>query len=70
MNNESYKRLRKSNANYVVVVTYDSCDPVIYGTFTSEKEAVEAEKKIRNGFDDYDWNHYQQSTIERITTVK
>ena len=62
--------MNNASANYVVVVTYDSCDPIIYGTFTSEKEAVEAEKKIRNGFDDYDWNHYQQSTIERITTIK
>lgn len=56
--------------NFVVVVIYDSCDPVIYGTFKSKEEAVEAEKEIRDGFDDYDWNHYQRTTVEKITTLK
>ena len=55
---------------YVIVVTYDSCDPIIYGIFKSENEAKKAEKKILKRFTDYDWRHQDSVTIEKITTVK
>ena len=55
---------------YVVVVTYDSCDPMIYGVFKSEEEADKAEKKILKGFNDYDWRHYNQITVEYLMEVK
>ncbi len=55
---------------YCIVVTYDSCDPMVYGVFKSENKAEKAERKIRTGFNDYDWRHLQSVTIRRIMEVK
>ena len=70
MTTENNKGANSMKKQYVVVVTYDSCDPIIYGIFKSENEAKKAEKKILKRFTDYDWRHQDSVTIEKITTVK
>ena len=51
---------------YCIVVTYDSCEPMVYGCYKSKIEAEKAEQKIRNGFDDYERNHHESVTIRHI----
>ena len=64
------KEIEMKNQQYVVVVAYDSCDPVIYGPYQSEERAEKAKKAVRRDFTDYDWRHHVSLTTEKLWTVK
>ena len=64
------RTLTKTPHRFLIVVTYDSCDPQVYGVYKSESEAERVIEDIRSAFDDYDWNHMKDISVTKVMEVK
>ena len=64
------RTITKTPYRFVVVVTYDSGDPQVYGVYKSESEAERVIEDIRTAFDDYDWNHMNDISVRKVMEVK
>tara|TARA_R100000963_G_C4587265_1_gene65850 strand:- start:431 stop:625 length:195 start_codon:yes stop_codon:yes gene_type:complete len=50
----------------VVVVSWDNCGATVYGPFDSREVADTQVKKLKDGFDDYDFKHVNDVTITTL----
>ena len=48
---------------FTVIAQYDSCDPVVHGSFKTRKQAEKKVVEVINNFDDYDRNHCENIVI-------
>ena len=54
---------------YVVVLISDSCDPEVYGPFSSEDKAEGFLKQMQKVWTERDWYHYgDESQVVKMVT--
>ena len=53
-----------SKDKYVVVMTWDSCDPMVYGLFNNYEDAEKWRKNYE--WDEYDMNNELSFNIEKL----
>jgi hypothetical protein len=56
--------------SYVVVISWDNCDPEVYGLFKSEEDAKAEEDYIKGKWTSQEWNHNPCTSIEKLLEVK
>lgn len=65
-----YKKKRNANKKWVVIYTTDSCDPIVYGMFKSEKSANEyVEYMYAHEWTEYEHNNDAHLQVEDVREV-
>tara|TARA_Y100000296_G_scaffold2502_1_gene3513 strand:+ start:208 stop:423 length:216 start_codon:yes stop_codon:yes gene_type:complete len=56
--------------SYVIVITWDNCDPDVYGFFQTEEEAEKDAEYIKSKWKEWEWGHSPCVSIEKLLEVK
>ena len=54
---------------YVIVVTWDNCDPEVFGLFQSEEDAEAKVEYIESKWTEWNWNHHPCVSVEKLMEV-
>ena len=52
--------------SYVIVITWNNCDPEVYGVFGTEEDAEKNLKYIQGKWEEWEWGHNPHSSIEKL----
>ena len=70
MNNNNKTTKFKMKKLYVITYVCDSCEPIVYGPFTTYEKAKKQKDKMYKEFTQQDWNNEAQLDVTQIQGVK